>query len=100
MITLVLTSDQYAELASQLASRDIVRFRFDMRRGELHYPRGLKLSDDLEAEIVFVCGMIGSNRRLTISWDSVGEMEAYATDVRTDDVTQRVGIKILEETEE
>jgi len=97
MMTLVLTPDQYAELASQLVSRDVVRFRFDMKREELHYPRGLNLSDDLEAEIVFVCGMIGSNRHLTIRWDSVGEMEAYATDVRTGDVTHRVGIKILEE---
>jgi len=97
MITLVLTHDQYAELTSQLASRDIVRFRFDMRREELHYPRGLKLTDDLGAEIAFICGMIGSNRHLTISWDSVGEMEAYATDARTGDVSHSVGIKILEE---
>jgi len=97
MITLVLTHDQYAELTSQLVSRDLVRFRFDMRREELHYPRGLKLTDELGAEIVFVCGMIGSNRHLTIRWDSVGEMEAYAIDAMTGEVTNRIGIKILEE---
>jgi len=99
MITLVLTSDQYAELASQLVSRDLVRFRLD-RGAELHYPLGICLSDDLEAELFFICGMIGSSRHLTISWDSVGEMEAYATDVRTGDVTHRIGIKIIEEGEQ
>ena len=97
MLKLKITKLDYEDLANQVSERDIVRFHLD-GSGEIHYPLTLELSDELEQEIIRLCGEVGPDKFLTIDfWDMTKSLYAYIHDTKENTFPSPVSINIIEE---
>jgi len=97
MLELKITQLDYEDLANQICECDMVRFHLDAS-GEIHYPQNLELSDELEVEIIRLCGEIGPDKFIMVDfWDMTKSLYAYIKDTRENTFPSPVSINIIEE---
>ena len=95
MYELKITQLDYEELANQIDDCDLVRFHLDAS-GHIHYPQNIEISDELENEIIRLCGEIGPNQYLTIDWWGMeSRLSAYVSATTTKVFQHQVDIKII-----